>query len=99
MYYVGLLAGENDIELVENTLFGRNGNRHYDDLDEIDNDIQKPVVQRLLRLMAFRNTYPAFNVELSIEDSPENELILARSRGKYQATVHIDLDDYKTVVT
>jgi sucrose phosphorylase len=99
VYYVGLLAGENDIELVENTLFGRNVNRHYYDLDEIDKDIQKPVVQRLMRLMTFRNTYPAFNGEFSIEESPENELILTRSHGKYQATVHIDLNDYKTVVT
>jgi sucrose phosphorylase len=50
VYYVGLLAGENDIELVEMTKKGRDINRHNYTLDEVQRDIQKPVVQRLLRL-------------------------------------------------
>ena len=49
--------------------------------------------------LTYEDVDPAFNGELRIEDSPENELILTRTHGKYQATVHIDLDDYKTVVT
>ena len=35
VYYVGLLAGENDLELVESTKNGRDINRHGYDLDEI----------------------------------------------------------------
>lgn len=57
---MGLLAGENDIELVEQTQNGRNINRHNYSLSELEKNIKKPVVARLLRLMEFRNTYPAF---------------------------------------
>lgn len=44
IYYVGLLAGENDIELLESTKQGRNINRHYYDLEEIEREVQRPVV-------------------------------------------------------
>jgi hypothetical protein len=46
VYYVGLLAGENDIELVQQTKNGRDINRHNYTLDEIAVEIQKPVVRR-----------------------------------------------------
>lgn len=96
LYYVGLLAGENDVELAEKTLNGRDINRHNFTLEEIDTDIKKPVVQRLLKLMKFRNNYPAFNGKFNIHDSKENEMILSWSNKKYQATVFIDLDSYQT---
>ena len=44
IYYVGLLSGENDIELLESTKEGRNINRHYYDLEEIEREVQRPVV-------------------------------------------------------
>lgn len=44
IYYVGLLAGENDIELLESTKERRNINRHYYDLEEIEREVQRPVV-------------------------------------------------------
>ena len=44
IYYVGLLEGENDIELLESTKEGRNINRHYYDLEEIEREVQRPVV-------------------------------------------------------
>lgn len=98
VYYVGLLAGENDIKLVEETLNGRDINRHYYNLDEIHEEIQKPVVQRLIRLMEFRNSYPAFDGELTIEDSREDELILSYAYEEYKTTAFIDLKSYKTKI-
>ena len=35
VYYVGLLAGRNDLELLEKTKTGRDINRHYYSLDEV----------------------------------------------------------------
>ncbi len=99
VYYVGLLAGENDTELVEQTQLGRNINRHNYDLDEINTEIQKPVVQRLLKLMKFRNTYPAFNGSFKIEDSPENRLILTWTDNQSRAKAFINLDNYNTKIT
>ena len=67
IYYVGLLAGENDIELLERTKEGRNINRHYYSLEEIDETVQRPVVQQLFNLLKFRNTCKAFDGEFSVK--------------------------------
>ncbi len=98
VYYVGLLAGENDISLVEETKNGRDINRHNFHLDEIHDEIQKPVVQRLIKLMEFRNHYPAFDGELTIENSPESQLILTYTLGQYSCTATIDLFDYSSKI-
>ncbi|HEM6308482.1 TPA: sucrose phosphorylase [Streptococcus suis] len=74
IYYVGLLAGENDIELLESSKEGRNINRHYYDLDEIEQEVQRPVVQSLFKLLKFRNTSPAFDGEFSVKMVNENTL-------------------------
>ncbi len=91
VYYVGLLAGENDIDLVERTKLGRNINRHNYTLTEIREDLKKPVVKRLLNLMEFRNSYPAFNGEFTLLKSSDKELILDWMHKKYNATAYIDV--------
>ncbi|MDN6013405.1 MAG: sucrose phosphorylase, partial [Lactococcus sp.] len=80
VYYVGLLAGKNDLALLEASKEGRNINRHYYDLPEIKTELQRPVVQKLLTLLTFRNTAAAFDLEGSIEvDTPsEHEIIIRR---------------------
>jgi sucrose phosphorylase len=99
VYYVGLLAGENDIELVERTKNGRDINRHNYTLDEIEDAIQKPVVQRLLKLMEFRNSYPAFDGQFVIKEAPDDHLQLAWTQAPYHATAHIDLNTYVSEIT
>jgi hypothetical protein len=94
VYYVGLLAGENDIELVERTKNGRDINRHNYSLDEIKEEIQKPVVQRLLNLMEFRNSYPAFNGQFVIDEAPDDQLKLSWSQAPYHTSASIDLRSY-----
>lgn len=96
VYYVGLLAGKNDIELVERTLLGRNINRHNFDLDEVRTAFHQEVVQRLLRLMEFRNSYPAFDGEFEILDAPDNEIILSWRLPPYETTAFVDLLNYRT---
>lgn len=73
IYYVGLLAGENDIELLEATKEGRNINRHYYTLEEIEKEVERPVVKQLLSLLSFRNTSKAFDLEGKIEISTPDE--------------------------
>lgn len=96
VYYVGLLAGENDIDLVEKTMLGRNINRHNYTLEEIAVDVQKPVVQRLLKLMTFRSSYPAFDGDFRIEPAPDHQLVLTRTHEIYSATLSVDLNTYRT---
>ncbi len=74
IYYVGLLAGENDIELLESSKEGRNINRHYYDLEEIEHEVQRSVVQSLFKLLKFRNTSPAFDGEFSVKMLDETSM-------------------------
>ena len=60
---MGLLAGANDLELLEATKEGRNINRHYYTCEEIAREVERPVVRRLIELMELRNAHPAFDVE------------------------------------
>ncbi|MEJ2155915.1 MAG: sucrose phosphorylase [Desulfobacteraceae bacterium] len=99
VYYVGLLAGKNDIELVERTKNGRDINRHNYSLDEIATEIERPVVQRLLRLMEFRNAYPAFSGQFVIKEAPDDQLELAWTQAPYHATAHVDLRTYRSEIT
>lgn len=95
VYYVGLLAGENDTDLVELTRNGRDINRHNYSIEEMDERVKSPVVQRLLNLMKFRNTHPAFDGDLVVEESPDDQLRLIRRNGDDVASVDIDLKTYR----
>jgi len=99
VYYVGLLAGENDLALVERTMNGRDINRHNYTLDEIKVQIEKPVVQRLLNLMEFRSTYPAFKGEFAVEQTPDHQIGLAWSLPPYKATALVDLNTYTAQIS
>ena len=63
---------------------------------EIAVEIQRPVVQRLLKLMEFRNTCRAFGGRFAIEDAPDNRLKLTWTHGVHRATLRIDLVTYET---
>jgi len=98
VYYVGLMAGENDIELVQMTKNGRDINRHNYTLDEIAHEIDRPVVRRLLHLMEFRSNYPAFDGQFAIEDGPGDEVNLSWTHGTHRAALCVDLRSYVTRV-
>ena len=78
---------------------GRDINRHNYTLDEIADEIRKPVVQRLLRLMEFRSTYPAFDGQFVIEDAPDDEIRLSWAQKGHRADLHVDLNAYVTRIT
>lgn len=80
VYYVGLLAGENDIALMESTKQGRDINRHYYAKDEVRREADRPVVRRLFEMMRLRNTHPAFHVDgdCRVELSGEHGLTITR---------------------
>lgn len=73
IYYVGLLAGKWYWTL-ESSKEGRNINRHYYDLEEIEQEVQRPVVQSLFKLLKFRNTSPAFDGEFSVKMLDETRM-------------------------
>ena len=98
VYYVGLLAGRNDLSLVEQTKNGRDINRHNYTLEEIDREIDRPVVQRLLRLMAFRSENTCFDGTFMIEDTPDDQIRLSWTLPPCRAELHVDLNSYRTTI-
>ena len=65
VYYTGLLAGGNDMELLAKTRVGRDINRHYYSAEEIVQAATQPVVQQLFALIRLRNSHPAFTGEFT----------------------------------
>lgn len=95
VYYVGLLAGKNDIELLEGTKEGRNINRHYYSLEEIDQEVERAVVQNLFELLRFRNQSDAFDLKgkIEVETPSESEIVVTRTNadGTVSATLEANL--------
>ena len=99
VYYVGLLAGQNDLKLLEETKIGRNINRHYYTLAEIEQETKRPVVKGLLDLMKFRNEHPAFDGEFILEDCSDKELVILRKNGEHFARLRADFETKKYEIT
>ena len=98
IYYVGLLAGENDLEAVERTGERREINRQNFTLVEIEAALEKEVVQRLVKLIRFRNDYEAFDGEFNVLDSKIDEVILSWEKGDTKCQLFIDLKTNSSVI-
>lgn len=92
VYYVGLLAGHNDMDLLRQTQVGRDINRHRYSPGEIDRELQRDVVQRLLALIRLRNTHPAFSGEFALLPGTDSNLVLSWQRGSDQAQLTVDFE-------
>jgi sucrose 6(F)-phosphate phosphorylase len=90
VYYVGLLAGENDRLAMEHTGEGRAINRHDYTSNEIDEALQHPVVQRQLELIRLRNNHPAFDGLLEVDQVNDSRFVLSW-RGK-DSSCSLDVD-------
>jgi sucrose phosphorylase len=97
IYYVGLLAGENDMAAVERTGEGRAINRHDYAIDEVDHALRRPVVRRVVELVRLRNTHPAFLGELDVE-SEGSTLWLRWRNGDSTCSLHVDLSSGRAAI-
>ena len=75
VYYVGALAGANDMALLKRTNVGRDINRHYYTTAEIDENLERPVVRALNALARFRNELSAFDGDFSYATSDDGKTI------------------------
>jgi sucrose phosphorylase len=99
IYYVGLLAGSNDLDLLRASGVGRDINRHYYTAAELREQLARPVVRSLLALLRFRNSHAAFNGTFRIEASPADQLVLVWSDGDEVARLDVDLTQMCASVT
>lgn len=91
VYYVGLLAGDNDMELLARTGVGRDINRHHFTRGEIDVALQRPVVADLCALIRLRNRHQAFQGTFSLADSADQVLTMTWRNGAARAQLQVDL--------
>jgi sucrose phosphorylase len=100
VYYVGLLAGHNDMDLLRRSGVGRDINRHYYSRDELHAALQQPVVRSLLGLIRLRNTHPAFQGEFSSAAPSETRLVMRWRNGVERAELSVDFAsrDYRLSV-
>jgi sucrose phosphorylase len=90
VYYVGLLAGHNDMGLLAQTQVGRDINRHFYGEGEIARDCERAVVRRLIELIKLRNRHAAFGGEFQLEPSGADELRLRWQRGGDWASLQVN---------
>ncbi|MGD0121981.1 MAG: sucrose phosphorylase [Candidatus Limnocylindrales bacterium] len=90
VYYVGLLAGQNDVEAVARSGEGREINRHNYGADEIEAAVRTDVVRRLDWLIRLRNQHPAFDGEFRVLDSDAGRLRLAWSKDGDSCALDVD---------
>ena len=76
VYYVGLLAGKNDLSLLRQTGVGRDINRHYYSRDEVEEQLRVPLVRSLLDLIRFRNAHPAFNGDFQLGGDNHSSIVM-----------------------
>jgi sucrose phosphorylase len=99
VYYVGLLAGGNDVELLRRTGVGRDINRHYYTAGELEQQLKRPVVQSLLALLRLRNAHSAFHGTFHAAATAADRMTLAWNNGSAFARLEVDLTDMHAVVT
>jgi len=90
VYYVGLLAGLNDVELLQRTGVGRDVNRHYYSADEVEQALARDVVRAQAALFRFRNTHPAFAGTFAASGEG-HRLVLSWREGEHLAELDADL--------
>lgn len=99
VYYVGLLAGGNDMDLLARTGVGRDINRHYFQPGELAESLRRPVVTDLLDLIRLRNSHPAFNGKFHLAATDDDSLMLRWTNGSDFAELLVHFDDRSYVIS
>lgn len=99
VYYVGLLAGSNDMELLNRTGVGRDINRHYYTPEEIRSNLERPVVRAQINLIKFRNQHPAFSGEFCLPESSQEKVVLEWQSGIEFVRLELDLPTLDAIIS
>jgi sucrose phosphorylase len=91
VYYVGLLAGKNDIAEAARSGDGREINRHNYSVREIAGEVQRPIVRNIVRLIQFRNSHPAFDGSFTLNNCSDHEISMGWDYLNNYARLSIDL--------
>ncbi len=95
VYYVGALAGRNDVDLLRETGVGRDINRRYYTPDDVAEDLERPVVRALMSLCAFRSHLPVFDGDFT-SALTDGVLTMRWAAGEEGAELEVDLASHRT---
>ncbi|GFD67751.1 sucrose phosphorylase [Alteromonas sp. KUL106] len=98
VYYGGLLAAPNDMDLLAKTNVGRDINRPYLTSEMVNDALEKPVVKGLMQLIKLRNESQAFNGAFDVSYSG-NTLLLTWNKDGDIASLTVDLNNMNATVT
>jgi sucrose phosphorylase len=76
----------------------RDINRHFYSLEEADAAMKAPVVKRLLKLMEFRSSYPAFQGVFELQYSNESSIAMSWHHGDHRCELFVDLIFKRSVI-
>lgn len=92
IYYVGLLAGSNDADLLAVTGVGRDVNRHRYTPAEVDDALERPAVRRLLDLLRWRANTSAFDGNFDLLESDDNVFAVRWSSTDSTLSAAVDVE-------
>lgn len=91
VYYVGLLAGRNDMALLKETGVGRDVNRQVFSEAEIQESVAREVVRAQINMIRLRNTHRAFGGQFSSSFS-SSEGLMRWDDGEESVVLNFDAD-------
>jgi sucrose phosphorylase len=97
VWYLDLFAGKNNYKAANNgdACCHKEINRTNLSLSDLENGLKQAVVLDQLQMIRLRNTSPAFDGQLEIGETDENELQLTWKNGNATATLHANLQDLR----
>ena len=98
VYYGGMLAAHNDMELLARTNVGRDINRPYLTTSMVEQAVEKPVVKGLMKLISLRNESDAFNGEFDVNYN-NDELVLSWKKDSDTASLNVNFSAMDATIT
>ncbi|HSW38884.1 MAG TPA: sucrose phosphorylase [Acidobacteriota bacterium] len=99
IYYVGLLGGTNDMDLLARTKVGRDINRHFYSAEEIETALSRPLVQKQIDLIRLRNAHLAFAGEFHVETPAANRIEIGWRLNEHRIRLEADLSVPRALIT
>jgi sucrose phosphorylase len=99
IYYVGLLAGDNDDQAVIESAEGRAINRHDYSTAEVHAALDRRVVQRVADLVRLRATHPAFGGRLDVSSPTRSSVRMTWTADEDTCELEADLASGRSLIT
>lgn len=100
VWYLDIFAGTNDHEAAD-AGGHKEINRTNLSTEEMERRLSRPIVQRQLALLKFRNTFPAFGsgADLTVEYGEDGRLVMRWEQGGHSAGLSADLAAHRFTIT